>query len=207
MIRILGKASSINVRKVLWACDEIGMEYEREDWGTGFRDTHVPAFLRLNSNGLVPVVIIDGTALWESNTILRYLASVSGRHDLLPADPGARAQIEKWMDWQATEFNNAWRYAFQALVRENPAFSDPAQLAASVSDWSRHVAMLDAVLTSSRFVAGDAFTLADIPIGLAVNRWFAAPVPDRPEFPAAAAYYERLSTRPAFLRHGRNGLP
>jgi glutathione S-transferase len=208
VIRILGKASSINVRKVLWACDEIGVAYVREDWGSGFRDTHSPDFLTLNPNALVPVVLIDGTTpLWESNTILRYLASCHDRTDLLPAEPAPRAQVEKWMDWQATEFNNAWRYAFQALVRKNPAFTNPAELQASVRDWSRHVGILDAVLRSSPYVAGAAFTLADIPIGLAVNRWFATAIPDRPAFPAVSAYFERLSTRPAFMDHGRNGLP
>jgi glutathione S-transferase len=207
VIRILGKASSINVRKVLWACDEIGVAYEREDWGAGSRETRVPGFLKLNPNGLVPVVLVDGAPLWESNTILRYLASAHGRTDLLPAEPGPRAQVEKWMDWQATEFNNAWRYAFQALARKNPDFSDPAAIRASVRDWSRHVAILDEVLRSSRYVAGAAFTLADIPIGLAVNRWFATPIPDRAEFPAVHAYFECLCARPAFLRHGRNGLP
>lgn len=207
MIRILGKASSINVRKVLWACDEIGVAYEREDWGSGFRDTHVPEFLRLNPNGLVPVVVIDGAPLWESNTILRYLASAHGRTDLLPAEPDPRAQVEKWMDWQAGDFNNAWRYAFQALVRRNPAFADPVQVQASVREWSHHVGVLDVVLRSSPYVGGTGFTLADIPIGLAVNRWFATPIPDRPDFHAVRAYFDRLSARPAFVRHGCNGLP
>jgi glutathione S-transferase len=207
MIRILGKASSINVRKVLWACDEIGVAYAHEDWGSGARDTHAPEFLRLNPNGLVPVVIVDGAPLWESNAILRYLAAAHGRTDLLPAEPLARAQVEKWMDWQATEFNNAWRYAFQALVRKNPAFSDAAAVLASIRDWSRHVGILDGVLRSSPYVAGAAFTLADVPIGLSVNRWFAAPIAERPEFPAVSAYFERLSARPPFLHHGRNGLP
>ncbi len=195
------------MRKVLWACEEIGVSYVREDWGTGFRDTRAPEFLRLNPNGLVPVVLIDGAPLWESNTILRYLAAIGGRDDLLPREPGARAHVEKWMDWQATEFNNAWRYAFQALVRKNPAFSDPVELAASLEYWSRHVAILDAVLRANPYVAGPALTLADIPIGLAVNRWFAAPIPERPDYPAVTAYFERLSTRPAFMHHGRNGLP
>jgi len=207
VIRILGKASSINVRKVLWVCDEIGVSYERENWGIGFRDTRVPEFLTLNPNGLVPVVLIDGAPLWESNAILRYLASQYGRTDLLPAEPGPRAQVEKWMDWQATEFNNAWRYAFQALVRKNPDFTDPDQLHVSLRDWSRHVEILEAVLRSSPYVSGAAFTLADIPIGLALNRWFAAPIPERPAFPAATAYFDRLSARSAFMRHGRNGLP
>lgn len=207
MIRILGKASSINVRKVLWACDEIGVGYQREDWGSGFRDTQAPEYLKLNPNGLVPVVIIDGEPLWESNVILRYLAAAHGRTDLLPAEPLARAQVEKWMDWQATEFNNAWRYAFQALVRRSPAFSDAAELQASIRAWSRHVGILDEALRSSAYVAGEAFTLADIPIGLSVNRWFAAPIPERPEFPAVSAYFDRLSGRDPFRHHGRNGLP
>jgi glutathione S-transferase len=207
VIRILGKASSINVRKVLWTCDEIDVAYTREDWGAGFQDTDVPEFLGLNPNGLVPVVIVDGSVLWESNTILRYLASAHGRVDLLPAEPMARAQVEKWMDWQATEFNNAWRYAFQALVRKNAAFQDEEQIHASVAAWTRHAAILDRVLQNHPYVAGATFSLADIPIGLAVNRWFAAPVPDRPHLAALTAYFERLSTRPAYLRHGRNGVP
>lgn len=207
MIRVLGKASSINVRKVLWACDEIGVDYTREDWGSGFRDTHVPEFLSLNPNGLVPVVIVDGLVLWESNTILRYLASAHGRTDLLPTEPGPRAEVEKWMDWQASEFNNSWRYAFQALIRKNPAFQDEAQLEVAVSEWSRHVAILDQMLKHRAYVAGDSFTLADIPIGLSINRWFAAPIDGRTDFQAVSDYFERLSARPAFLLHGRNGVP
>ncbi len=207
MIRILGKASSINVRKVLWACEEIGVGYTREDWGSGFRDTRIPEFLTLNPNGLVPVVIVDGLVLWESNTILRYLASAYRRVDLLPAEPAGRAEVEKWMDWQATEFNNSWRYAFQALIRKNPAFRDEGELRISVSEWSRHVAILDQVLQRHVYVAGDSLTLADIPIGLSVNRWFAAPIVGRADFRAVSEYFERLSTKPAFLLHGRNGLP
>lgn len=207
MIQILGKASSINVRKVLWVCEEIGLVYEREDWGSGFRDTRAADFLALNPNGLVPVVIIDGLVLWESNTILRYLASVQERADLLPIEPARRALVEMWMDWQATEFNNSWRFAFQALVRNNPAFQDEAQVRAAVVDWTRHFAILDRVLQHHPYVAGAGFTLADIPIGLAVNRWFAAPISERTEFPAVSAYFERLSTRPAYLLHGRNGVP
>lgn len=207
MIRLLGKASSINVRKVLWACDEIGVPYEREDWGSGFRATDTPEFLRLNPNGLVPVVIIGDPVLWESNTVLRYLAASSGRTDLLPTDPAGRAKVEMWMDWQATEFNTSWRYAFQALVRQNPAFNDSREVANSIREWSRHVGILETQLQAGDYVAGDAFTLADIPIGLAVNRWFAAPIPQRPAYPAVSAYYERLSARPAYVRHGRNGIP
>lgn len=196
-LRIIGKASSINVRKVLWACEELGLAWERRDDG--------PERAR-NPNGLVPVIVDGDFVLWESNTILRYLAGRHGAAALLPSEPRARAEIEKWIDWQATEFNSAWRYAFMALARRNPAFADERQIDASLKDWTRMVAILNARLTETKaFVAGPAFTLADIPIGLSVNRWFMTPM-QRPSFPAVVAYYERLSARPAFLKHGRNGI-
>jgi glutathione S-transferase len=196
MLRILGKASSINVRKVLWTCEEIGLRFERADEGPE---------LRANPNGLVPVIVDGDFVLWESNTIIRYLANRYAPA-LLPAEPRARADIEKWIDWQATEFNTAWRFAFMALARRHPAFDDPLRIAASRADWTRMLAILDAQLaTTGTFVAGDAFTLADIPIGLSVNRWFMTPM-ERPAFTNVAAYYERLSGRPAFRKHGRNGI-
>ena len=207
MLTILGKASSINVRKVLWACDEIGLDYTREDWGSGFRSTDTPEFLALNPHGLVPVLRDGDTVLWESNTILRYLASKHARFDLLPAEPAARAKIEMWMDWQATEFNAAWSYAVQGLVRHNPACQDSGMLAQSIANWTKQVAVLDERLQRSHHVAQDDFTLADIPVGLSVNRWFMTPIPQRPSFSAIDAYYDRLNEREAFRRHGRNGLP
>lgn len=197
MLRIIGKASSINVRKVLWACEEIGVAYTRED--------SAPE-MALNPNGLVPVMVDGDFVLWESNTILRYLANKWHATSLLPTEPRPRAEVERWIDWQATEFNTAWRYAFSALVRRNPAFGDTRQIEASKADWARMVGILDAVLSRRSHVAGDAFTLADIPIGLSVNRWFMTPM-DKPAFPAVASYYDRLSQRPAFLEHGRNGIP
>jgi glutathione S-transferase len=206
MLKVLGKASSINVRKVLWACDELGLAYEREDWGSGFRDTNEAAFLQLNPNALVPVLIDDGFVLWESNTILRYLSSAYGGEMLYPAQPRTRALIEQWMDWQAGEFNNSWRYAVQAIARKNPAFSDPAALQASIKDWSRNMAILEGQLAATDgYVAGNDFTLADIPIGLSVNRWFMTDFA-RPNLPAVSRCYDRLSKRAGYLRHGRNGI-
>jgi glutathione S-transferase len=207
MLKILGKASSINVRKVLWACDEVGKPFEREDWGSGHRDAAALEFLALNPNGLVPVLIDGDLVLWESNTIIRYLAAAYGPGHLLPAAPRDRALVEKWMDWQATELNNAWRYAFQALVRRNPDCSSATDLARSLRDWARNMAILDRQLRATQaFIAGDDFTIADVAIGLSVNRWLMTPM-QRPDLPAVGAYYERLSARPGFMRHGRNGIP
>jgi glutathione S-transferase len=207
MLTILGKSTSINVRKVLWTCAELGVPYQLAQYGSGFLPTATPEFLRLNPNGMVPVIIDDGRSLWESNTICRYLAGKHGRTDLLPIEAMARAQVEKWMDWQATELNNSWRYAFMALIRHILAHADPAAVAASTAEWNRLMTMLDAQLaTSGPYVCGAALTLADIVLGLSVNRWLSVPM-ERPALPAVATYFEKLSERPGFLAHGRNGLP
>jgi glutathione S-transferase len=206
-MRILGKASSINVRKVLWTCREIGIAYNREDWGSGFRATDTPDFLAVNPNGLVPVIEDEAGFLWESNTICRYLAGKHGRLDLLPAAPRERAGVEQWMDWQATELNGSWRYAFMALIREHPAFQDRQQVAASTAAWNANMGILENRLAATgAFVAGPVFTLADIVLGLSVNRWLMTPI-DRPACPAIAAYHARLCERPGFLEHGCNGTP
>jgi glutathione S-transferase len=207
MLKVLGKASSINVRKVLWACEEVGKPFEREDWGSGYRDTSALVYLALNPNGLVPVIIDGDLVLWESNTIIRYLAAAYGDEELMPSTPRNRALVEMWMDWQATELNNSWRYAFQALVRRNRDCHSETELRRSLRDWSRNMDILDRQLRGTRaFVAGAQFTIADVGIGLSVNRWFMTPM-QRPDLPSVGAYYERLSTRPGFLRHGRNGIP
>ncbi len=207
MLRILGRASSINVRKVLWTCREIGIAYSREDFGTGFAPTNTPEFLRMNPNGLVPVIEDEEGVLWESNTICRYLAAKHGRTDLLPAGPGARAVVEQWMDWSATDLNASWRYAFIGLIWRDPAFQDAAQIAASIVKWNAMMGILERHLASTgAFATGDAFTLADVVLGLSVNRWLMTPI-ERPDTPAVSAYYERLKERPGFVEHGCNGLP
>ncbi|MFL6682251.1 MAG: glutathione S-transferase family protein [Burkholderiaceae bacterium] len=207
MLRILGKPTSINVRKVLWLCEELALPHVLEPWGAGLRDTDTPEFRALNPNALVPVAIDGEAVLWESNTICRYLAGKAGRVNLLPREPLARARVEQWMDWQAGDFNNAWRYAFMHLVRKSPAHQDPAALAAGTASWNRHVAMLDEQLArTGAFVAGPAFTLADIVIGLSVNRWFETPL-ERPALAHVQAYYDRLSERAPYRLHGRNGMP
>jgi glutathione S-transferase len=207
MLQVLGRASSINVRKVLWTCAEIGVDYEHEPWGGDAHPTGVPEFLALNPNGLVPVIRDGAFVLWESNAICRYLAAKHGRDDLLPADPAGRAVVEQWMDWQATELNDAWRYAFMALVRRSPAHDDPAAIAASIAAWNRQMRILDEQLArTGAGVSGGDFTLADIVAGLSTHRWRASPI-ERPELPALAAYYARLCERPGFVRFGRDGGP
>jgi glutathione S-transferase len=207
MLKILGRSSSINVRKVLWTCDELGLRYEQEAYGTGFAPTDTPAFCALNPNALVPVLQDGDFVLWESNAICRYLAAREARTDLLPAMPQARAHVEQWMDWQATELNDAWRYAFLALVRRSPAHRDATAIDASAAAWNRQMTIADAQLTrTGAHMAGASFTLADVVVGLSVHRWFLTPI-ERPDLPAVDAYYARLRERIAFRVHALGDVP
>lgn len=207
MLILYGYAASINVRKVLWACEELGLAFAREDWGGGFRSTSEPRFRALNPVGMVPVIDDDGTIVWESNVIVRYLASRHGRTDLLPADPLQRAHVEQWMDWQASDFNNSWRVPFQALVRKNPDFQDARVIEKAAQVFANMVGIVDAQLgRTGAYIAGDRFTAADIAIGLSIHRWFSTPIP-RPQYLNVDRYYSRLLERSGFRRYGRDGGP
>lgn len=195
MLRVLGRTSSINVRKVLWTAAEAGVAIAHEDAWAGERPTSDPGFLTLNPNGLVPVLVTERGPLWESNTICRYLAGLAGRDDLLPREPFARAEVEKWMDWQASELNAAWRPAFMALVRGAPAPAD--EIERSVSAWNGLMLRLEQrIAETGAYAAGDRFTLADVVLGLSLQRWLLTPTP-RPPTPALLAYRARLQARPA----------
>jgi len=206
-LRIYGYSGSINVRKVLWMCEELDLDYEREDWGGGLRSTDAPSFRALNPVGMIPVIDEGGVVIWESNTIVRYLATSRGRVDLAPADPAQRARVEMWMDWQVSDFNNSWRPAFQGLVRGNSEFKDPAVINRSLEVFDRMVGWVDGELARrGGYICGPTFTMADIPIGLSIHRWRALPR-TRPAWPHVETYYERLCERDGFRRFGRDGGP
>ncbi len=205
MLTVHGYAGSINVRKVLWACAEMNLSFDRVDWGGGARPVTDPEFRRLNPVGMVPVLEDRGQLFWESNSIVRYLAAREGREDLLPSDPAGRAHVEKWMDWQASDFNNSWRYVFQATVRKNPLFQDVPQIDTSWRQFCAMVEILDRELgRTGAYVAGEDFTCADIVIGLSVDRWRSIPAP-HPDFAHVARYYDRLCKREGFQTYGRDG--
>jgi glutathione S-transferase len=189
-LRILGRKSSINVRKVLWTCAELDLHFENVESDK--------TLLARNPNAQVPVIQDGDFVLWESNAICRYLANKQPRQTLLPEDPAQRALVEQWMDWQATDLNQSWVYAFKSLVRKSRAHTDAALVAASVESWNRHMRMLDEHFEhGGQFVTGEFFTLADVCLGLSVQRWLLSPI-ERPPLDAVHGYYQRLSVRPAF---------
>jgi glutathione S-transferase len=205
MLKVYGRANSINVRKVLWMLGELGLPYEREDWGRDYRPTSDPVFRAINPVGVVPVIDDGDFRLRESNTIVRYLADKHGRSDLYPKDLQLRATVESWMDWANTELAQGMRPVFHGLVVKNPAFAGMVESAAK--EWAAQMQVLDDHLArSGPYVMGQAFTIGDIPVGLMVNRWYSVDFP-KPEFKSVAAYYDRLAERPAYREHGRNGTP
>jgi len=205
MLKVYGRANSINVRKVLWMLGELGLPFEREDWGRGYRPTGDPVFKAINPVGVVPVIDDGPFRLRESNTIVRYLADKHGRADLYPKDLQQRATAESWMDWASTELAEGMRPVFHSIVVKNPAFA--AQVEGAIKDWTRQMQVLDDHLArNGPYVMGQAFTIADIPAGLVVNRWYSIDFP-KPELETAATYYDRLAERPPYREHGRNGKP
>ena len=207
MLKIHGYAESINVRKVLWLCEELKLPFERDDWGGRFRSTSSPEFRALNPVGMVPVIDDSGTIVWESNVILRYLASSRGRTDLLPDSAADRALVEQWMDWQASDFNNSWRTVFQARVRRNPAFQDDKSAESSAKLFSSMVGIVDSQLARTRaHIVGSQFTLADIVIGLSLHRWKSVPM-EHPPYENVDRYMGLLSGRTGFKKYGLNGGP
>lgn len=201
MLKILGKRSSINVRKVLWACAELELAFAQEDWGSGFRDVDSDAFKALNPNAMVPVLVDGDFVLWESNSILRYLVNRQGMGVLYPLDARARAQVDQWLDWQASDLNRAWSYAFMSLVRNSPDHSDPVQVRASIRSWTGLMSVLEGQIErTGAYVAGRDFSLADIAIGLSVHRWFGTPF-EHPPLPAVQTYYRQLAQRRGFAMY------
>ncbi len=202
MQRILwGRATSSNVMKAVWALEELGLAYDRRDVGGKFGQTDTAAYRAMNPTGLVPTLQEDDFILWESNAICRYLcAAHAPSSPLWPQEPRARAHIDRWMDAQQTVLNRPMSVVFWGLVRTPADQRDPAAIAQGVADTAKAFGLIGAELTRHAFIAADAFTLADIPWGVHVHRWFTMDF-ERPEVPGLRAWYERLLSRPAYRAH------
>lgn len=177
MLKIWGRANSINVQKVLWCCVELGLEFQRIDAGNELGMTHTSAYRALNPNGLVPTIEDGDFELWESNVIVRYLANKAGDGRLFPTELKRRFDAERWMDWQATVFWPALRPLFIQLIRTKPKNRDAVVIARAEELSLRAVRILDARLSNRAFLAGDSFSMGDIPAAVAVHRWYELETP------------------------------
>jgi len=199
-MKIWGRVNSINVMKVLWCADECGLKYDREDVGMAFGGNDQKWYLDMNPNGVVPTVEDGGRIIYESNTIVRYLAAKYAAGTLWPNDPGVRSEADRWMDWQNSTINGPMRDAFWGLIRTAPEKRDMAAINKSAVEAGKVWARLDQKLEGKLYVAGQHFTMGDIPVGCFVHRWFALPI-ERPELKNVKAWYERLKARPAYVKY------
>jgi glutathione S-transferase len=207
MLRIWGRANSSNVMKVLVLCEALGIAYERIDAGGAFGRTREPDYLAKNPNALVPTIEEpDGFTLWESNTILRYLARTRAPgHTIYPADPRAAAECDKWMDWQIGTLGKPMTVIFFTHVRTPEPDRDwPATEKARVEAEALW-AMVEARLQGRNWLCGDQPSLADIALGIFAHRWFVLPIV-RAEMPALRGWYDRLLAWPPFARHAAGPL-
>ena len=196
MLKIWGRLTSVNVQKVVWCADELGLEYERIDAGGKYGVVNTPEYRAMNPNGLVPVIEHDGFVLWESNAIVRYLAARHGDSTLWPTDIRTRADADRWMDWQAVSLNPGIGPAFIQLVRTVPEKRDAAVIENARIDTEKKLAVLDAHLATREYVAGSAFTMGDIPLGCSLDRWFKLPLPmPREPHPHVERWYAQLCQR------------
>ena len=202
MIKMWGRNTSSNVQKAMWAVGELGLEHTRIDVGGAYGKTKEAPYLAMNPNALVPTLEEeDGFTLWESNSIVRYLA---GKHDkagaLEPKDAKQRAKASQWMDWQLSVLGPAITPVFWGLIRTPPEKRDMAAIKAGSEKTVAAMQILDAQLGKTKFVAGDAFSYGDIPVGVMCYRYCQL-VPDRPATPNLDRWYGTIAAREAFQDH------
>jgi glutathione S-transferase len=200
MLKILGRRTSGNVMKVLWALEELGVAYEQVDVGGRFGGNDRQDYLAMNPMGLVPTLVEDdGFTMWESNSITRYLACKHGSGTLWPTDPKVRGVAEPWMDWQLSAIAPMMRPVFWGLVRTRPEDRDWDEINAAIERGNKLWAMLDRHLAGRDYIAGDRLTIGDIPVGPMAHR-FLSLVENRPATPNLDGWYRRLTERPAFQK-------
>ena len=200
-LKIWGRETSVNVQKVMWAVDEIGVMRQRIDAGGAFGRNDTPEYRAMNPNGLVPVMDDGGFILWESNAIIRYLASTYGRGGFRPTDRKDIARADQWMEWaQSSLYSDIITTCFWGLIRTSAAERDNKAIAAAAARAGVKLAILDQHLATRKFIGGSTLTLADVPAGALMYRYFMLPI-ERPSLPNVEAWYARLTERPAYQKN------
>ena len=194
---IWGRSNSVNVQKVLWCCEELHLPYDRIDAGGPFGMVDSSPYRTLNPNGLVPTIDDDGFTLWESNAIVRYLTAKHSAGSLWPSALHMRADADRWMDWENTTLWPALRPLFLGLVRTDPDKRDPRAMDEARQRTIQALRVADSQLATRPFLAGDPFTMGDIPVGCAIWRWMALPI-NRPSLPNVKRWFDSLTRRSAY---------
>jgi len=200
MLEIWGRRNASNVLPVMWAIGELALPHRRHDVGGSFGGLDTPVYLALNPNGRIPTIRDDGKIVWESNAIVRHLCRRYGQGSLLPDRDQDYSTADQWMEWHKTTPYPPYIELFWAIVRTEPPYRDPVRIARLAALVANSLGVLERHLAGRAFILGDRLTMADIPLGPMIHRYFALEV-ERPELPNIKAWYERLSGRPAFREH------
>lgn len=199
MLTIWGRDNSTNVKKVLWCADELQLSYSHIPIGGAYGKNHDAAYLAMNPNGLVPCIQDGDLVLWESNTIVRYLAAQYGEGSLWQADNAARAAAEKWMDWNSTALAGVFRMVFLNMVRTAPGQRDMQAVAQGMGECEKLFAIADRALAQQPFLSGEQFGIGDMPLGCFAYAWYNMAI-ERQKHPNLERWYQQLCARPAFQR-------
>jgi glutathione S-transferase len=197
MLRLLGRNTSGNVQKVIFLLEELGTPYTREDYGRQFNNTQDAAYLKLNPNGKVPTLVDGDTVIWESNTILRYLATKHEKDTLYPTELAARTEVERWMDWLLAAVNYQYVQVFKDSKKA--ANERAATFEADAKELAAQLSILDGAMAGKAWVAGKDFTIADVALGPVMHRCLDFPIA-LPALSNLKAWREKLKERPAFKK-------
>lgn len=201
MLKVWGRINSVNVEKVVWTAKELGLPFERIEAGGAFGVVDTPEFRAMNPVGRVPVIEDDGFVLWESNAIVRYLATRHGLGTLMPDDPRAQADAGRWMDFQLGTIAAPLSTLVWGIVRTPPEKRDPDALARPMATLGAAFSVVETALAGRDHLVGDALTVADIPLACCAHRWLNLPLDgtglERPALPSLAAWHKRMKARPA----------
>lgn len=200
MLTIWGRATSINVQKVMWLVAELELPHERIDAGGKHGKLDSPEFKAICPHPRIPAVVDGDTAVWESNACIRYLAAEYKAEALWPAEPRPRSQVDKWLEWSQQHWLQAVQALFLLYVRTPKDKRDPARIAQATAAMTTASQTVDGFLADRPYIAGEALTLADFIFGATMYRFHTLEF-DRAAAPNIQAYYERLQARPAFKAH------
>jgi glutathione S-transferase len=201
MLKIWGRKNSVNVQKAMWAVGELGLAHERIDAGGPFGGLETAEFAALNPNRRVPVIDDDGVVVWESHSIVRYLAARYGSGSLWAEDAAARSLADRWIDWTLADLQPAFiGGVFMTLYRTPEAQRNWKAISRGLGRTAEFMELLDRHLADKPFLAGDFFTMGDIPAGAQLYRYFTLEI-ERPPLPNIEAWYQRLTERPAYRAH------
>lgn len=199
-MKLWGRRSAFNVQKALWAIGELGLAYEHVEAGGSAGGLDSAEFLAMNPHGRIPVLVDADTTLWESHSIVRYLAATYGAGSLWPKPPAERSLVDRWMDWSLATLQPDFMTLFWSFYRTPKAQRNMRLIEDSMDLCERHFLILNSQLAGRAFLAGDSFTMGDIPAATSLYRYFEMGIAV-PDLPNIRAWYGRLIERPAYREH------